>query len=646
MKLIIYAKGRAEEIPLEATIVVGRGPNCEFRLHDPSVSTRHAQFGVDGEKVTLTDLNSTNGTFVNEERLGGISVIFSCGDTSAPPEGVSEESQILAPIGEAEDGPATDDEPTPVDESFAPEEQQSDSPRPELLARDGKWYLREKTSGKEVEIVPVRKGRPAPSAAEVSGQVKDFMHANTLAAAVAILVVGAIFVFVLRSILIIPPPPPGAWHFPKYASAVRRSVVEIDAGEYARAEYFLSTAASKYGDAELAKTLLDLVGVFKDAQSRRSLPKMQRALSQVGRYAGKDFKDIAAWASSRLRALKTEYRFEEMFSEAQQLINAGQLKPAAELLSRIPQKSKLHTQAQKMIAEIQGTIWTASLDMANGAIAKQDWSAAVNHLLEAQRNGAPTAQVKTKLEMCRRNERDKDRLAKANGAYEKGQYPSALAFIEMIGQGSPYHADGVALRGRIRFDSVVNDAKVFYARGDWKGALELLASVDNPACTKLAEHIKSVKKAYDASEKAYEEQKIEEAIGLWEQVVALEKDPQNFFNLQAQKRLAVWKDKPEKIAELRWPKVEAAEAKENYVEARKQIQAIFLLVPDYKPGLDKLKDYQEKAENLFQKAMNLHSKPAEAVRLYQTVIDLLPAEHAYAKRAKEEIKLLIGKVQP
>lgn len=52
-----------------SAISIGRSPSATLVLDDPYVSTRHAELReVDGE-WTLTDLGSTNGTFVDEERV-------------------------------------------------------------------------------------------------------------------------------------------------------------------------------------------------------------------------------------------------------------------------------------------------------------------------------------------------------------------------------------------------------------------------------------------------------------------------------------------------------------------------------------------------------------------------------------------------
>jgi pSer/pThr/pTyr-binding forkhead associated (FHA) protein len=50
-------------------IVIGRGPACEVRLPDPSVSHRHASIRQRGADYIVMDEGSTNGTFVGPVRL-------------------------------------------------------------------------------------------------------------------------------------------------------------------------------------------------------------------------------------------------------------------------------------------------------------------------------------------------------------------------------------------------------------------------------------------------------------------------------------------------------------------------------------------------------------------------------------------------
>jgi pSer/pThr/pTyr-binding forkhead associated (FHA) protein len=48
--------------------VAGRGGSCAIFLADVTVSREHARFSVDASSLSVTDLGSTNGTYVNGQR--------------------------------------------------------------------------------------------------------------------------------------------------------------------------------------------------------------------------------------------------------------------------------------------------------------------------------------------------------------------------------------------------------------------------------------------------------------------------------------------------------------------------------------------------------------------------------------------------
>ena len=52
-------------------VVVGRAPECEIVVDDELVSREHAMFLVDGDRVSLRDLGSHNGTFLNGAAVVG-----------------------------------------------------------------------------------------------------------------------------------------------------------------------------------------------------------------------------------------------------------------------------------------------------------------------------------------------------------------------------------------------------------------------------------------------------------------------------------------------------------------------------------------------------------------------------------------------
>jgi pSer/pThr/pTyr-binding forkhead associated (FHA) protein len=60
-------------IPLESTLLtLGRGLNNDIILEDTRVSRHHAQLRYKTRRFWVTDLNSTNGTYVNGERISEV----------------------------------------------------------------------------------------------------------------------------------------------------------------------------------------------------------------------------------------------------------------------------------------------------------------------------------------------------------------------------------------------------------------------------------------------------------------------------------------------------------------------------------------------------------------------------------------------
>lgn len=65
---------------VDRPLVAGRGPDADIVLDDPYTSDLHTRFAVQQGRLLVADLGSTNGTYVNENRVTG-SVSAAPGDT-------------------------------------------------------------------------------------------------------------------------------------------------------------------------------------------------------------------------------------------------------------------------------------------------------------------------------------------------------------------------------------------------------------------------------------------------------------------------------------------------------------------------------------------------------------------------------------
>ncbi len=68
--LTIWSEGQSQQLPLSGTrLTIGRGEQADLCLGDPGLSRIHASINRDSQRVWVLDEGSTNGTFVNGQRV-------------------------------------------------------------------------------------------------------------------------------------------------------------------------------------------------------------------------------------------------------------------------------------------------------------------------------------------------------------------------------------------------------------------------------------------------------------------------------------------------------------------------------------------------------------------------------------------------
>lgn len=69
---IVEGPGTGRQIPVVGSLVLGRDPGAaDVVLEDTQVSRRHAKVGKAGDGLVVEDLESSNGTFVNQNEVHG-----------------------------------------------------------------------------------------------------------------------------------------------------------------------------------------------------------------------------------------------------------------------------------------------------------------------------------------------------------------------------------------------------------------------------------------------------------------------------------------------------------------------------------------------------------------------------------------------
>ena len=71
LEFIEPAERVRERVEISNPITVGRSPACDLSVQDTYISSRHARLVNDAGELSIEDLGSTNGTYVNQEMVKG-----------------------------------------------------------------------------------------------------------------------------------------------------------------------------------------------------------------------------------------------------------------------------------------------------------------------------------------------------------------------------------------------------------------------------------------------------------------------------------------------------------------------------------------------------------------------------------------------
>ncbi len=499
MRLVATSGGQTLSFPLrQGSTLIGRHSSCHICIPANTISRRHCQCYVDGMNVTLRDLGSSHGTFVNNQRieraelhngdvilLGSFELRFDTeGAAPAYAHGTRAAEDIVvtaqpagmggqagppptAPLGtpggpqpfpQEPPPPAPTDFPekpsgdeTPADQSFVPapyvprqETVLGAADQPQLVVREGRWFLRDPRTGREVEIAPTG------GAGAVAAPPTALRRPNTRLL-VTVIAIAAIVVITFAAVILKGKPRPQTGPTTSNAEWVKivdTGIDEFKAGKYAEAIARFDLASSKRRDLEPAR-LLNQYTLLRQAAGDdfRKLNKSEalRYLESIENTPCPSDKAIA-FAREQRDWIDKEYvavgLYDALYTKYQ---GAGdseevliELLPA---LQQIPQDRWAGKPAKELYATIRNTIATGRLSRAEREKAQRKWAEAItryNDALSFIESAATKAQVQTRIEECRRYAIEEELVREAQRAIGSKNYAAAREPLRRIKAGIYY----------------------------------------------------------------------------------------------------------------------------------------------------------------------------------------------------------------
>jgi len=660
MRLVATSGNQTLSFPLrEGSTIIGRHSSCHICIPAKSISRRHCQCFVDGAAVTIRDIGSAHGTYVNGQRveraelrdgdvvsLGGFQLRYEAGDAAAaafphaaaPADDVvtggptygepaaAAEATLEEPPPAPTDFPeAPDGDETPVDSAFVPQPYAGGQGaaigaplQPQLVVRDGRWFLRDPRTGREVEIAP--KGAEAvpavrPEAAEARRPNVRLLIAVVAGAAVVVVVFAALFLSQDGNQPKGPPPFPRA----DYYRIVDDAVDDVRAGDLDAALKKLGSVQRKRKDLQTARLLAQYVRLRKDAgedlqklnwnearnylQSIRELGSaLDKTIAFVGEQLGwlKSEQTCLGWAEQAWASLKPgdpEERIQEVYNTLRQL----------------PQKSYAWRAYQDKAGELRQRLARANLNRADRAMKAEKWADAVKHLQDALSHVDDTAVIKKKIGECQRNARDARLLSDARQAFQTGRYASAQGPLRRISPDGHYADDAKTLLAQI--DSILADQArkalvektlKLYREGAGRQAVELAEKHKLEGLAYIKARVQRFEKALAAGQKAEKEKHYEEALTTYQEAVEIEPEAQNAYRQRADRFLQSLK--------ARYPEIADEIADAGYrlihtdpIKARKELSRALYFSPEHPKARAGLKQLQRTAGWAYNRA-KLHMK--------------------------------------
>ncbi|MFH1023440.1 MAG: FHA domain-containing protein [Planctomycetota bacterium] len=629
MRFLIDDGSEKREFPLvgDKTLVFGRVKSCHLVIESGKVSRRHCQCVIQAGAVTIKDLGSKNGTFVNGVRI--TEKILEDGDEVSLGLGVTfrfdaERSTAPSPVaGKTSFIPATEkyreDSPTPMDKSFAPPA--NSVPAPQAL----------------VVAVPVasdpRHEASQPRNIQAGGLLRSPVAKAALILVPILAILGAILYQILNA------PPPTIKPEEKYLSDLEKSVDLFKRREYKSAEETLTDALRLTSNNLAAKAFLDFVRVWEKAGADYGHLNWREAENFCNELmdAQPSTPAVRQFASDQQRWLQREAPNMAIIAAIQGFRNTDDWTQAVVEMDKLPANSDLRNAYRRLIEDVLTGHYRSLLASADQAFAKERWEDArgTYELAIARAPEVERAAIDRKSALCRQNLEDEKALREGENFLRNRNFQEAGKSLARITAGSPYHAKAGEFITQIENALNYEQAIRLYDDGKIEEALRFLSQKKPAGGDELRKQMEQVQETFRMANAAFEKDNLEEAVSLWTHLKTLEPSPSNYFNRQAKDKLTRWGDDSRR-AQYYFDKAEKMYGEERYEDARANYLMANRTDKTGRPGDAGIRRMENRASDLFNKAINISSSE-EKKKMLRDVIRLVPADNRFHELARKEL---------
>jgi len=679
VRLIIECKGKRREFRLpEGISLVGRDPACDISFPEGSLSRRHLELELSGVQLTVRDLETKNGTFVGQQRIhearlhagqrlraGNVWMRFEPDEPSdtRPLEVGSAELERRVP-----DAPGfqSDDVPTPADESIAQSAAAGgEGAGTEMIVRDGRWYVRDKTTGAEVEVVPSASPAGEPAPVVLPAVVTRSEEGTSLepvegvpaggpprSRRMKILLIGALLIAVLLGALaLLLPAKKGneSLSLKAYREMVAGAVKEYQEGRTENAAQQLERLRKMPMETrmELPSLLLD---AFKaDAEARGSFEEKfeeaQKRWTYVQRSAESGGVPTAVHlAEGRLLWIRDEAASMASLTEAKQALDSRDFLKALTYARQVKENSAFYKEVPPILEAAVAQLKKTSADQ----VAAQNWNDAIASMKQLVALSPSLAEeFDPKIAQYRLYEEQRKKLEAARAEAAAGTPGRAVASLADIPSDSPYAKEAAGLLAVAQAQDLAKQADATYNAGDGPKALEILAKLPNADPEKV-QRIKLVVAAYDAATAAVKEAEFATAQDKFNEVLRYEKPETNRYAANAKASLAAMATMKGAAATQLVEAGDKALLKNDFRTARRKFAQAMALDPINRDAPERIKKMESDAVVDYNRALNLIKEhPETALQLFKDVRDRLPGDHPYSAKVRMDIfnlELQLGKV--